>query len=78
MQVTRAGFVINTELYSKTIENVFSELVTSAVRFLLIVLENFPESFTSTDHDQAYTDTNTFQRCLCFAAFLIQNVVWKN
>lgn len=74
IQVNRAGFVINTELHSKTIENVFSEFVTPATEFLLIVPQNVPDSLTCTDRDQGlhrhktYTDTNTFQRCLYFAA----------
>lgn len=47
----RAGFIIHTELYSKTTENVYSEPVISAIKFSLIVAENFPDSLTCTDHD---------------------------
>lgn len=36
----RADFVINTELYNKTIENVL-EPATSTVKFLFILLEIF-------------------------------------
>lgn len=43
-QLKIAGSVKNTELYRRTIENVFSELVTSAMKFLLILPENFPDS----------------------------------
>lgn len=48
----KAGVVINTELCRKPIENFFSELVTSAMMFVFIVPENFPDSLTCTDHDQ--------------------------
>lgn len=50
--MNRDGFVINTELHSKTTENMFSELVTPATEFLLTVPQNVPDSLTCTDHDQ--------------------------
>lgn len=49
-------------------ENVFSEPVTSAMKFSLILPENFPYSFTCTDHDQDLHRHQYFPKMLIFCS----------